>query len=36
MKTLYWNTVNQELKECLEFLMQSDQFQKFRLLSKTA
>lgn len=36
MKTLYWNTVNQELKECLELLMQSDQFQKFRLVGGTA
>lgn len=36
MKTLYWNTVNQELKECLEFLMQSDQFKKFRLVGGTA
>jgi hypothetical protein len=36
MKTLYWDTVNQELKECLEFLMQSDQFQKFRLVGGTA
>ncbi|RPA66870.1 nucleotidyl transferase AbiEii/AbiGii toxin family protein [Cyclobacteriaceae bacterium YHN15] len=36
MKTLYWNTVNQELKECLEFVMQSDQLQKFRLVGGTA
>jgi hypothetical protein len=36
MKTLYWNTVNQELKECLELLMHSEYFQKFRLVGGTA
>jgi hypothetical protein len=35
-KTLYWNTVNHDLKECLEFLMRSVHFQKFRLVGGTA
>ncbi|EOZ99246.1 hypothetical protein A33Q_0624 [Indibacter alkaliphilus LW1] len=35
-KTLYWNTVSKELKECLEFLMHSVCFQRFRLVGGTA
>lgn len=35
-RALYWNTVSQELKECLKFLMVSSPFQKFRLVGGTA
>lgn len=36
LKASYWNTVNQELNKCLEFLLHSVHFQKFRLVGGTA